>query len=108
MKIVVMGLGYIGLPTAIMFANHGQEVVGVDVNANVIKELNTGKIHIEEPGLQAELDKALKDNAFKASLVVEPADAFIVSVPTPNHQDTLKSCDLGYVTSAVTTSTQKR
>ncbi|MBC2303621.1 nucleotide sugar dehydrogenase [Listeria booriae] len=102
MKIVVMGLGYIGLPTAIMFANHGQEVVGVDVNANVIKELNTGKIHIEEPGLQAELDKALKDNAFKASLVVEPADAFIVSVPTPNHQDTLKSCDLGYVTSAVT------
>ncbi|MBC1358517.1 nucleotide sugar dehydrogenase [Listeria booriae] len=101
MKIVVMGLGYIGLPTAIMFANHKQDVLGIDVNENVIKELNTGKIHIEEPGLQAELDRALTNKTFRAGLVVEPADAFIVSVPTPNNDDALKSCDLGYVQSAV-------
>ncbi len=97
-----MGLGYIGLPTAIMFANHNQDVLGIDVNEKVIKELNTGKIHIEEPGLQAELDKAIQNNKFKAGLVVEPADAFIVSVPTPNKNDALKSCDLSYVLSAVT------
>lgn len=97
-----MGLGYIGLPTAIMFANHNQDVLGIDVNEKVIKELNTGKIHIEEPGLQAELDRAIQNNKFKAGLVVEPADAFIVSVPTPNKNDALKSCDLSYVLSAVT------
>lgn len=97
-----MGLGYIGLPTAIMFANHDQEVLGIDVNEKVIKELNTGKIHIEEPGLQAELDRAIQNKTFKAGLVVEPADAFIVSVPTPNKNDALKSCDLSYVLSAVT------
>ncbi|MBC1436028.1 nucleotide sugar dehydrogenase [Listeria rocourtiae] len=102
MKLVVMGLGYIGLPTAIMFANHDQEVLGIDVNEKVIKELNTGKIHIEEPGLQAELDRAIQNKTFKAGLVVEPADAFIVSVPTPNKNDALKSCDLSYVLSAVT------
>ncbi|EUJ47201.1 nucleotide sugar dehydrogenase [Paenilisteria rocourtiae] len=102
MKLVVMGLGYIGLPTAIMFANHNQDVLGIDVNEKVIKELNTGKIHIEEPGLQAELDRAIQNNKFKAGLVVEPADAFIVSVPTPNKNDALKSCDLSYVLSAVT------
>ncbi|MBA3926042.1 nucleotide sugar dehydrogenase [Listeria rustica] len=102
MKLVVMGLGYIGLPTAIMFANHDQDVLGIDVNEKVIKELNTGKIHIEEPGLQAELDRAIQNNKFKAGLVVEQADAFIVSVPTPNKNDALKSCDLSYVLSAVT------
>ncbi|WP_099224828.1 nucleotide sugar dehydrogenase [Listeria costaricensis] len=102
MKIVVIGLGYIGLPTAIMFANHKQEVVGIDVNEQVIEELNRGKIHIEEPGLQAELDRALKSQTFRAEQIVEQADAFIVSVPTPNHDDLLKSCDLSYVKSAVT------
>ncbi|MBC1228652.1 nucleotide sugar dehydrogenase [Listeria booriae] len=102
MKLVVIGLGYIGLPTAIMFANHNQDVLGIDVNEKVIKELNTGKIHIEEPGLQAELDRAVQNGTFKAGLVVEPADTFIVSVPTPNKNDALKSCDLSYVLSAVT------
>ncbi|MBC2317874.1 nucleotide sugar dehydrogenase [Listeria booriae] len=101
MKLVVIGLGYIGLPTAIMFANHNQDVVGIDVNEHVINELNEGKIHIEEPGLQAELDKAIQSKAFRASMDIEPANAFIVSVPTPNHDDALKSCDLTYVKSAV-------
>ncbi|MBC2310499.1 nucleotide sugar dehydrogenase [Listeria booriae] len=101
MKLVVIGLGYIGLPTAIMFANHQQNVLGIDVNEHVIQALNTGKIHIEEPGLQQELDKAIQSKSFQASLTIEPADAFIVSVPTPNKDDALKSCDLSYVKSAV-------
>ncbi|MBC2259850.1 nucleotide sugar dehydrogenase [Listeria booriae] len=101
MKLVVIGLGYIGLPTAIMFANHNQDVVGIDVNKHVINELNAGKIHIEEPGLQAELDKAIQNKAFRATMDIEPANAFIVSVPTPNHDDALKSCDLTYVKAAV-------
>ncbi len=61
-----MGLGYIGLPTAIMFANHEQDVLGIDINEKVIQELNAGKIHIEEPGLQAELDRAIQNNRFRA------------------------------------------
>ncbi|MBC1373640.1 nucleotide sugar dehydrogenase [Listeria booriae] len=101
MKLVVIGLGYIGLPTAIMFANHNQDVVGIDINEHVINELNEGKIHIEEPGLQAELDKAIQNKAFRATMDIEPANAFIVSVPTPNQNDALKSCDLTYVKAAV-------
>ncbi|MBC1435398.1 nucleotide sugar dehydrogenase [Listeria rocourtiae] len=101
MKILVIGLGYIGLPTSIMFANHGQEVVGVDVSERVVKSLNNGTIHIEEPGLQEELDRAIEVGNFRASMQAEEADAFIISVPTPNNNDALKSCDLSYVKSAV-------
>ncbi|MBC1521317.1 nucleotide sugar dehydrogenase [Listeria aquatica] len=102
MKITVVGLGYIGLPTALMFANHGQQVCGVDVNDSVINKLTSGQIHIEEPGLQEELDKALRSGKFHAGKEIEPADAFIISVPTPNHEDAYKSCNLDYVKSAVT------
>ncbi|MHC5250875.1 nucleotide sugar dehydrogenase [Listeria kieliensis] len=101
MKITVVGLGYIGLPTALMFANHGQEVCGVDISESVLNKLTNGQIHIEEPGLQEELDKALMSGRFHARREVEPADAFIISVPTPNHADTYKSCNLDYVESAV-------
>ncbi|WP_167629003.1 nucleotide sugar dehydrogenase [Listeria valentina] len=101
MKIVTIGLGYIGLPTAIMFANHDQEVIGVDVKEDVIKMLNNGHVHLEEPGLEAELKKAVQSGNFKAQLNVEPADAFIVAVPTPNKDDQYKSCDLTYVLDAV-------
>ncbi|EUJ16976.1 UDP-N-acetyl-D-mannosamine dehydrogenase [Listeria aquatica FSL S10-1188] len=58
MKIVTIGLGYIGLPTAIMFANHNQEVIGVDVKEDVITMLNNGHVHLEEPGLETELKKS--------------------------------------------------
>ncbi|MEN8701819.1 nucleotide sugar dehydrogenase [Bacillus infantis] len=101
MKICTIGLGYIGLPTSIMFAKHGAEVTGVDVKADVVELLNSGNIHIEEPGLQEALSEVVSKGAFKASLVPEPADAFIISVPTPNHDDEYKSCDLSYVLSAV-------
>ncbi|MFS0883374.1 nucleotide sugar dehydrogenase [Metabacillus niabensis] len=101
MKICTVGLGYIGLPTSIMFAKHNVNVVGVDIQPKVIESLNSGKIHIEEPGLQDALEEVIELGTFKASLTPEEADAFIISVPTPNNNDTYKSCDLNYVLSAV-------
>ncbi|KZE64088.1 UDP-N-acetyl-D-mannosamine dehydrogenase [Fictibacillus phosphorivorans] len=101
MKICTIGLGYIGLPTSIMFALHDVEVVGVDIKPEVIESLNSGKIHIEEPGLQEALEQVIEKGTFRAALAPEDANAFIISVPTPNHNDTYKSCDLSYVLSAV-------
>ncbi|PEQ82703.1 UDP-N-acetyl-D-mannosamine dehydrogenase [Bacillus sp. AFS006103] len=101
MKICTIGLGYIGLPTSIMFAKHNVEVVGIDVKQEVIDSLNSGRIHIEEPGLQAALEDVIAKGTFRASIQPEKANAFIISVPTPNHNDQYKSCDLTYVVSAV-------
>ncbi|MBG9452164.1 UDP-N-acetyl-D-mannosamine dehydrogenase [Cytobacillus firmus] len=101
MKITTIGLGYIGLPTSIMFAKHGVNVVGVDIKKEVIDSLNAGKIHIEEPGLQDALNEVIEKGTFKASLTPERSDAFIISVPTPNNDDAYKSCDLNYVLSGV-------
>ncbi|RCW77406.1 nucleotide sugar dehydrogenase [Saliterribacillus persicus] len=101
MKLCTVGLGYIGLPTSIMFAKYGVDVVGVDVSQNVIDSLNNGKIHIEEPGLQEALEEVINKGNFKATLKPEKADTFIIAVPTPNNEDEHKSCDLTYVLSAV-------
>ncbi|MCA1021045.1 nucleotide sugar dehydrogenase [Halobacillus litoralis] len=101
MKITTLGLGYIGLPTSVMFAKFGVEVVGVDVNPSVIESLNAGQIHIEEPGLQEALTEVVEKGTFKAALEPEKADTFIIAVPTPNMDDEHKSCDLTYVKSAV-------
>lgn len=101
MKLCTIGLGYIGLPTSIMFAKHGVEVVGVDVKQEVIDSLNNGMIHIEEPGLQEALNEVIEKGTFKASLNAEKANAFIIAVPTPNNDDDYKSCDLTYVLDAV-------
>ncbi|MEC1213252.1 UDP-N-acetyl-D-mannosamine dehydrogenase, partial [Bacillus paralicheniformis] len=101
MKICTIGLGYIGLPTSIMFAKHNNEVIGVDVKPEVIDSLNAGLIHIEEPGLQEALNEVVEKKLFRAALKPEKADAFIISVPTPNSDDEHKSCDLTYVLSAV-------
>ncbi|PFG04406.1 nucleotide sugar dehydrogenase [Bacillus sp. es.034] len=101
MKLCTVGLGYIGLPTSIMFAKHDVEVVGVDVSQRVIDSLNSGMIHIEEPGLQEALNEVIEKQTFRASLLPEKADTFIVAVPTPNLEDQYKSCDLTYVLSAV-------
>lgn len=101
MKILTIGLGYIGLPTAVMFANYGQKVIGVDVKEKVIQSLQDGKVHLEEPGLQTALSEAIRLGNFKAQSNVEKADTFIVAVPTPNKNDQYLSCDLTYVISAV-------
>jgi len=107
-KICVIGLGYIGLPTATTFAKYGIQVLGVDINENIVKTLNEGKLHIHEPGLDKSLSEAIESGKFKASTQVEEADAFIIAVPTPfkenefgTYKDTqYKLADMRAVTSA--------
>jgi UDP-N-acetyl-D-mannosaminuronic acid dehydrogenase len=101
MKLCVIGLGYIGLPTSAMFASHGCEVVGVDVKQEVVDLLNHGHIHIEEPGLEDVIKECVNAGSFRASVKPEAADAYIISVPTPNNQDEFLSCDLTYVLEGV-------
>ncbi|MGV2622796.1 UNVERIFIED_CONTAM: nucleotide sugar dehydrogenase [Halobacillus marinus] len=101
MKLTTIGLGYIGLPTSVMFAKYGVDVLGVDVSERVVDSLNNGKIHIEEPGLQEALTEVVEAGKFRAALTPEKSDAFIIAVPTPNNDDEHKSCDLTYVKDAV-------
>lgn len=81
--ISVIGLGYIGLPTAAMFAAYGKNVIGVDVNQHAVDTINRGEIHIVEPDLDAIVHKAVSDGKLKAVLTPEAADAFLIAVPTP-------------------------
>ena len=97
-NICVFGLGYIGLPTAAMFAHHGAEVTGVDVNQHAIDTINQGKIHIVEPGLEEIVKKAVDDGKLKASLTPEKSDAYLIAVPTPFKGDDYTP-DLSYIQS---------
>jgi len=107
-KICVLGLGYIGLPTASTFATHGIKVVGVDTNPRVIETLRDGNLHIHEPGLGAVLEAALQGGNLTVSSQPEEADAFLIAVPTPFHKDAhgeyddrqYKLADMRAVTSA--------
>jgi UDP-N-acetyl-D-mannosaminuronic acid dehydrogenase len=107
-KICVLGLGYIGLPTASTFATHGLEVVGVDVDPQVVETLRNGEVHIHEPGLRTVVEAALKSGKLSISGQPEPADAFIIAVPTPFYPDrqgehdgrTYKQADMRAVQSA--------
>ena len=98
-KICVLGQGYIGLPTALLFANNGHEVVGIDVNKRVVDTLKAGKMPFEEKGFQELLDGAIAKNAFRAESLAEEADAFLVAVPTPFDSE-MRMADLKYVVSA--------
>ncbi len=82
-RISVIGLGYIGLPTAAVFASRKIEVVGVDVNKTAVDTINRGEIHIVEPDLDMVVHAAVKEGYLKAVLIPEPADAFLIAVPTP-------------------------
>lgn len=82
-KICVIGLGYIGLPTASTFAMHGLLVVGVDINTEIIEILQNGRVHINEPGLQKLVEQSLETGRLKVTTSPEAADAFIIAVPTP-------------------------
>ena len=89
MKACFMGLGYIGLPTAIIAAINGVEVTGVDVNPSVVEKTNAGELHIVEPGLAEMLRQAIGSGALHATLPPETSDAYFIVVPTPfkgNHQ----------------------
>ena len=86
-KICVLGLGYIGLPTASTFATHGLRVIGVDVNPRVVNTLQNGEIHIHEPGLRTIVEAAVKSGNLTVSPRPEEADAFLIAVPTPFYEN---------------------
>jgi UDP-N-acetyl-D-mannosaminuronic acid dehydrogenase len=101
-KIVVMGLGYIGLPTASMLATKGHQVLGVDVNESAVNTINSGRIHIVEPDLDVLVRSAVNSGNLRAALVPEEADTFILAVPTPfmEFEGNPKAPDLSYVEAA--------
>ncbi|WP_063799709.1 non-hydrolyzing UDP-N-acetylglucosamine 2-epimerase [Bradyrhizobium jicamae] len=96
--VCVAGLGYMGLPTALLFANAGITVAGFDLNAKKVDEINGGHCPFEERGIPELLTTALKTGRFKAQTAPAAADVFVVAVPTPHKN---KKCDLSFVLSAV-------
>lgn len=99
MKICVIGLGHIGLPTAALFAAHEHEVMGIDINETVIDTVNKGRIPFEEPGLSDLLKKAIKSEKLFVTKKIEKSDIFIIAVPTPLNKE-LKMAELDHVKSA--------
>lgn len=97
-RVSVVGLGYIGLPTAVLVANHGVDVVGVDINSSIVETLNAGRMHIVEPGLDALLHAAVVSGKFRATLHPEAADVFLIAVPTPCQGE--HKADLSYIRAA--------
>ncbi len=97
-KITIMGLGYIGLPTASILATKGHQVLGVDVHEETVEIINRGDIHIVEPDLDILVKSAVNSGQLKASLTPEEADVFFLCVPTPFHKD--MSANLDYIESA--------
>jgi len=97
-NICVLGLGYIGLPTASIMATNGFQVVGVDVDPKIVDVINKGKIHINEPGLKTVVYAAVQSGNMRAKLAPEEADVFIIAVPTPINDD--KTANLTYVVQA--------
>jgi UDP-N-acetyl-D-mannosaminuronic acid dehydrogenase len=98
-RVSVIGLGYIGLPTAAVIASRGVEVLGVDVSEHAVNTINQGKIHIVEPDLDMLVQAAVTTGKLKASLTPEPAEAFMIAVPTPFKEN--KSPDLSYIRAAL-------
>ncbi|MQT64272.1 UDP-N-acetyl-D-mannosamine dehydrogenase [Pseudomonas sp. FSL R10-0056] len=96
--ISVIGLGYIGLPTAAVFASRKKKVIGIDVNQNAVDIINRGQIHIIEPDLDMVVHAAVTEGYLRASTQPEPADAFLIAVPTPFTGD--HEPDLSYIESA--------
>jgi len=97
-RISMIGLGYIGLPTAALFAAHGIRVIGVDVSERVVETINAGKIHLVEPDLDGVVHKVVTEGLLHATTKPEPADAFVIAVPTP-FKDGYEP-DLGYIEAA--------
>ncbi len=97
-KVCVIGLGYIGLPTAALLANRGYDIHGVDVVESTVNVINEGKIHIVEPELDIFVHSAVNSGKLKASLRPNYADVFIIAVPTPFHENHVPNVD--YIISA--------
>ena len=101
LKVAVLGLGYIGLPTAAVIARTGVQVLGVDVTQSVVDTVNSGKVHIEEVDLDGLVSGVVARGNLRAATMIEPADIFVIAVPTPfgeNHAP-----NIGYVLQAATT-----
>lgn len=98
MKACFIGLGYIGLPTAIIAANSGIDIVGVDINAEVVEKTQRGKLHILEPGLQPMLKRVVDSGKLVARTTPVPSDAFFIVVPTPFKENHLP--DISFVEAA--------
>ena len=98
--VCVMGLGYIGLPTAAVIARSGSTVLGVDVSQHVVDTINEGKIHIEELDLDGLVRGVVSNRSLRASMQVEPADVFVIAVPTPFGDNYVP--DTSYVMDAAT------
>lgn len=96
--IAFIGLGYIGLPTAVVMANHGLKVTGIDINAANVERINRGEVTIVEPGLEEQLQKAINSGNLKATTEVVHADVYILAVPTPFKDD--YEGDLSYIMAA--------
>jgi UDP-N-acetyl-D-mannosaminuronic acid dehydrogenase len=90
-KICIMGMGYIGLPTAALLANRGYQVHGVDIKQDVIDTINLGDVHIVEPELDSYVSNAIISNSLTASLVPTESDIFLIAVPTPFHSNNLNA-----------------
>lgn len=97
-SVCVVGLGYIGLPTAVTIASRGIQVHGVDIRQDVVDGLNNGQAHFSEPDLDSLLSATVTNGKLKGFVTPQPADAFIIAVPTPFNED--RSPDLSYVESA--------
>ncbi len=100
-KMCVIGLGYVGLPTACMFAKAGLEVVGVDVDELIVDKVNRGEVPIVEPGLAELLRDMAGSGRLRAVTKTEPADAFFIAVPTPFQHDGTHAPDVSYIESAI-------
>jgi UDP-N-acetyl-D-mannosaminuronic acid dehydrogenase len=100
-KVSVIGLGYIGLPTAALIARGGAQVLGVDVSAHVVETVNSGRVHIEEVDLDGLVQGVVSRGNLRASLTVEPSDVFIIAVPTPVAED--RAPDISHVLNAART-----
>ena len=96
--VVVVGLGYIGLPTAAVIAQTGKRVLGIDVTAAVVNTINSGRIHIEEVALEALVRGVVDRGLLSAALTPLPAKTFLIAVPTPFHED--RQPDISYVLAA--------
>jgi len=97
-NICIMGMGYIGLPTACMMANNGFNVLGIDVNDEIIEKLSSGQLHIEEPELEEIFKKAFNEKKLRVSKNIEKCDVYIIAVPTPVKKD--NKAELRYVIEA--------
>ena len=95
-KVTVIGLGYIGLPTAALIASRGMQVVGVDTKEHVVRTVGSGAIHISEPDLDGLVSKVVSNGTLTTSIKPEPADVFIIAVPTPIDRE--NKPDLSHVT----------